>query len=225
MERFVVVENVGKTYGAERGAPVAALHGVGFTLEKGTFTALVGPSGCGKSTLLHLLGALDAPDAGRLVVDGKDLSLLSETERDAYRLSTAGTVFQFFNLLPTMSAGENVMLPALLAGASPRDAEERAARLLETVGVAAKRDSFPYEMSGGERQRVAIARALVNRPALLLCDEPTGSLDSKAGHAVLRLLASLVDSFDVTIVMATHSPDAASAATGRLSLLDGRIVE
>src|SRR5258706_6050226 len=195
MERFVVVENVGKTYGGERRVRATALHGVGFTLAKGTFTALVGPSGCGKSTLLHLLGALDTPDTGRLVVDGKDLSLLSETERDAYRSRTAGTVFQFFNLLPTMSAGENVVLPALLAGASPREAEERAARLLETVGVAAKRSSFPYEMSGGERQRVAIARALVNGPALLLCDEPTGSLDSKAGHAVLCLLASLVDSF------------------------------
>jgi len=220
----IVAESVGKSYaGEERGGGVPALADVSFTLPPGSFTALVGPSGCGKSTLLNLLGALDVPTEGRLLVDGRDLARLSETGRDAYRRRTAATVFQFFNLLPTMTALENVALPLLLDGVAPAEADARAASGLSAVGLAAKERVFPYELSGGEMQRVAVARALANSPALLLADEPTGNLDSKSGAAVLELIARLVAERGVTCVMATHSAEAAAFAGRTIRLRDGRI--
>ena len=220
----IVAESVGKSYaGEERGGGVPALADVSFTLPRGSFTALVGPSGCGKSTLLNLLGALDVPTEGRLLVDGRDLARLSETGRDAYRRRTAATVFQFFNLLPTMTALENVALPLLLDGVAPAEADARAASGLSAVGLAAKERVFPYELSGGEMQRVAVARALANSPALLLADEPTGNLDSKSGAAVLELIARLVAERGVTCVMATHSAEAAAFAGRTIRLRDGRI--
>ncbi len=221
----IVAESVGKTYaGEERGPGVAALAEVSFTLSPGSFTALVGPSGCGKSTLLNLVGALDAPTEGRLLVDGRDLARLSGPERDAYRRRTAATVFQFFNLLPTMTALENVALPLLLDGVPPDEADERAARGLAAVGLREKERAFPYALSGGQMQRVAVARALANAPALLLADEPTGNLDSKSGAAVLELIARLVAERGVTCVLATHSAEAAATAGRTIRLRDGRIV-
>jgi putative ABC transport system ATP-binding protein len=222
----VVAEGVSKVYAGPPGTRgVPALAGVSFELLPGTFTALLGPSGCGKSTLLNLLGALDTPTAGRLLVEGRDLATLGEEERDTYRLRGAGTIFQLFNLLPTMTARENVALPMLLAGASHDEAEERAARGLSDVGLAEKADAYPYELSGGQMQRVAVARALANAPALLLADEPTGNLDSKSGSLVLELLSGLVKERGVTAVMATHSPDAASFTDRALKLRDGRLAE
>jgi putative ABC transport system ATP-binding protein len=202
---------------------VDALLGVTFELEPGTFTALLGPSGCGKSTLLNLLGGLDRPTAGRVLVNGKDLATLSEDDRDAYRRKTAATVFQFFNLLPTMTALENVALPLLLEGVSPPDADARAARRLLAVGLADKERAYPYELSGGQMQRVAVARALANEPALLLADEPTGNLDSKTGEQVLALVAGLVKERGITVVVATHSAEAAAHASRILRLRDGRL--
>ena len=205
------------------GAVTEALGGVSFALAPGEFVALLGPSGCGKSTLLHLLGALDRPTAGRVSVDGRDLARLSEDERDLYRRRTAATVFQFFNLLPTMTALENVALPLLLDGASPSEADARAAGLLEEVGLAAKTGSFPWQLSGGQMQRVAVARALVVGPSLLLADEPTGNLDSRSGAQVLDLVSGLASARGVTILLATHSDEAARRADRVLRLRDGRL--
>ena len=220
----VIAEVVTKSYGGGRGAAgVDALLGVSLALEPGSFTALLGPSGCGKSTLLNLLGALDRPTAGRVLVDGKDLATLSEDDRDTYRRKTAATVFQFFNLLPTMTALENVALPLLLEGVSPADADVRAARGLLDVGLADKEHAYPYELSGGQMQRVAVARALANEPVLLLADEPTGNLDTKTGEQVLALVAGLVKERGITVVMATHSAEAAAHASRILHLRDGRL--
>ena len=220
----VIAESVTKSYGGGRGAAgVDALLGVSLALEPGSFTALLGPSGCGKSTLLNLLGALDRPTAGRVLVDGKDLATLSEDDRDAYRRKTAATVFQFFNLLPTMTALENVALPLLLEGVSPADADARAARGLLDVDLGDKEHAYPYELSGGQMQRVAVARALANEPALLLADEPTGNLDSVTGEQVLALVSGLVKERGITVVMATHSAEAAAHASRILRLRDGRL--
>ncbi len=221
----IVAEAVGKTYaGEEGGAGVAALAEVSLTISRGSVTALVGRSGCGKSTLLNLLGALDVPSAGRLLVDGRDLARLSETERDRYRRRTAATVFQFFNLLPTMTALENVALPLLLDGVPPAEADARAAQGLAAVGLSSKERVFPYALSGGQMQRVAVARALANAPALLLADEPTGNLDSKNGAQVLDLITRLVTERGVTCVLATHSAEAAAIAGTTIRLRDGRVV-
>jgi putative ABC transport system ATP-binding protein len=221
----VAAESVSKSYLPGPGAaPVDALVDVSLVLEPGTFTALLGPSGCGKSTLLNLLGALDRPTAGRVLVDGRDLATLGESGRDAYRRRTAATVFQFFNLLPTMNALENVALPLLLDGAAPGEADARASALLAEVGLSGKERAYPYELSGGQMQRVAVARALANRPTLLLADEPTGNLDSKTGTQVLDLVSALVADKGITVVIATHSSDAAARASRVLNLLDGRLV-
>ncbi|HTS03617.1 MAG TPA: ABC transporter ATP-binding protein [Thermoanaerobaculia bacterium] len=221
----VAVESVSKSYDPGPGsAPVEALADVSLSLEAGTFAALLGPSGCGKSTLLNLLGALDRPTRGRVLVDGRDLAAFSEDERDTYRRRTAATVFQFFNLLPTMNALENVALPLLLDGVAPAEADARAADLLAEVSLSGRERAYPYELSGGQMQRVAVARALANRPSLLLADEPTGNLDSKTGTQVLDLLSGLVSAKGITVVMATHSPDAAGRASRVLDLLDGRLV-
>jgi putative ABC transport system ATP-binding protein len=220
----VIAESVTKSYGGGSGAAgVDALLGVSLALEPGSFTALLGPSGCGKSTLLNLLGGLDRPTAGRVLVNGKDLATLSEDDRDAYRRKTAATVFQFFNLLPTMTALENVALPLLLEGVSPPDADARAARGLLDVGLVEKEHAYPYELSGGQMQRVAVARALANEPVLLLADEPTGNLDSKTGRQVLALVSGLVMERGITVVMATHSAEAAAHASRILRLRDGRL--
>ena len=219
MGAAVVVENVSKSYG-----DVRALDGVSLTFAAGSFTALMGPSGCGKSTLLNLLGALDRPGSGRILVDGRDVSTLSDGERDVYRRRSAGTIFQFFNLLPTMTAAENVALPLLLDGVPARQAEERAARGLADVGLEGRAGAYPYELSGGQMQRVAVARALSLSPALVLADEPTGNLDSRIGAQVLELLVSLSTGRGITVVMATHSTEAASYAKAIVRLRDGVVV-
>jgi putative ABC transport system ATP-binding protein len=225
MGAHVRVDGVSKAYGGGGAVRVEALAGVTFELSPGTFTALVGPSGCGKSTLLYLLGAVDTPDRGRILVDGDDLAALGERERDLYRLRRAATIFQTFNLLPTMTAAENVALPLLLAGATPVEARRRALSGLDEVHLAERERAYPYELSGGQIQRVAVARALVNAPALLLADEPTGNLDSRNGDDVLSLLSGLVHGRGITALMATHSAEAARHASRTLSLFDGRLVD
>jgi putative ABC transport system ATP-binding protein len=205
------------------GAKVTALANLSLTVAPGEFAALVGPSGCGKSTLLHIIGAVDLPTSGEVWVDGLALAQLSDRALSQFRRDRVGIVYQFYNLLPTMSAWENVALPALLRGLPARAARERAEERLREVGMLHRKDHWPHELSGGEMQRVAIGRALVNGPAVLLADEPTGNLDSKAGREVLELLARLNAERGVTVLLATHSQEAAAFARRVIHLRDGSI--
>jgi putative ABC transport system ATP-binding protein len=205
------------------GSRVTALADVSLEIAQGEFVALMGPSGCGKSTLLHLIAGVDLPTTGEVFVDGRALARLSDRALSQFRRDRVGIVYQFYNLLPTMSAWENVALPALLRGAPARVAREWAEERLLVVGMLHRKDHWPHELSGGELQRVAIGRALVNEPAVLLADEPTGNLDSKAGREVLELLARLNAERGVTILLATHSQEAAAFAHRRVHLRDGSI--
>ncbi|ORI13983.1 ABC transporter ATP-binding protein [Rhodococcus sp. 1163] len=205
--------------------PVRALDGVDLTIEGGQFVSLVAPSGAGKSTLLHMLGALDVPDSGSVIFDGVDITRLSDNEQSDFRRHEVGFVFQFFNLLPTMSAWENVAVPKLLDGMPIRKAKADALRLLDMVGMADRAEHRPAQLSGGQIQRVAIARALVMNPALLIADEPTGNLDSKTSQTVLNILADIAHDSDSSraVVMATHDLEAARNTDRVISMLDGRI--
>jgi ABC-type lipoprotein export system ATPase subunit len=214
--------NVARSYESSR-IRVAALTDINLEIGPATFTALMGPSGCGKSTLLHLVAGVDGPTSGEIWVDGKELSRLSDAALSRFRRDQVGVVYQFYNLLPTLSAEENVALPALLTGVSSRIARERAEAWLKQVGMLHRKDHWPHELSGGEMQRVAIARALVNGPSILLADEPTGNLDSKAGLEILELLARLNLERSVTILLATHSQEAAAFARRVIRLKDGRV--
>jgi putative ABC transport system ATP-binding protein len=210
-----------KVFG-EGPAAVQALRGVDLQVADGEFVAIMGPSGSGKSTLLHILGALDRPSGGSVEIHGRRYDNLDDRELTRLRGEVFGFVFQFFNLLPTLTAAENVLLPALVAGEPPRDYAERTDELLALVGLSGRAGHLPSEMSGGEQQRVAIARALLRRPQVLLADEPTGNLDSAAGAAVLRLLRRLVDEGQ-TAVMVTHDAEAATLADRVVFLRDGEI--
>jgi putative ABC transport system ATP-binding protein len=185
----------------------------------------MGPSGSGKSTLLHILGALDKPSSGQVIVGGTELSGLSDRKLTLLRRERMGFVFQFFNLIPTLSAEENVLLPALIAGERAGSYSERLDELLELVGLAGRRTHRPDELSGGEQQRVAIARALIRNPDIILADEPTGNLDSKTGAGVLNLLKESATRYDQTILMVTHDPLAAASADRVVFLSDGRVVD
>jgi putative ABC transport system ATP-binding protein len=216
----IVLHGVSKRYGRD----VTALSDVTLRVEVGEFVSIIGPSAAGKTTLLHLIAGLDAASSGRIVVAGRDLSALSDDARSDLRLRTIGLVFQAFNLFPTFTAEENVAWPVRFLGLGRREAHERAAALLERLGIdPSARTRLPAELSSGEQQRVAIARALVNRPRLVLADEPTGNLDSRTGHEILRILSELAER-QVTIVLVTHDPLAASLADRTLELQDGRIV-
>jgi putative ABC transport system ATP-binding protein len=204
---------------------VDALAGVDFSVERGEFVGVMGPSGSGKSTLLHLLGGLDQPSGGQVTLAGRALSDLSDRQITITRRRQMGFVFQFFNLIPTLTTEENVALPMIIDGRRPRDYQERVDHLLELVGLAGRRDHTPDQLSGGEQQRVAIARALVTEPAIVLADEPTGNLDSRSGDDILRLLRLLCDELNQTVVMVTHDPRAASYADRIVFLQDGRIID
>ncbi|MXP20089.1 ATP-binding cassette domain-containing protein [Gordonia sp. HNM0687] len=202
---------------------VRALDGLDLTLDGGQFASIVGPSGAGKSTLLHVLGALDTPTSGTITVDGTDLGSLDDAAASAFRRHRVGFVFQFFNLVPTMSAWENVALPRLLDSQSLRKAKPRAIELLERVGLGARVDHRPSELSGGQMQRVAIARSLIMDPTILLADEPTGNLDSKTGDAVLQLLSEVAhDTPNRLVVMVTHDAHAADVADTTVTVRDGK---
>lgn len=202
---------------------VGALRGVDLDIQRGEFVALMGPSGCGKTTLLNLIGAIDTPSRGTLRVDGVALELLSEDQLADLRRDRLGVVFQFYNLLPTLSARENVELPMQFQGASPRARKERALWLLDRVGLKDRADHKPAELSGGEQQRVSIARALANQPALVLLDEPTGDLDSATGREILALLGDLNRREQVTLLVATHDPLVAETSARIIRLRDGRV--
>jgi ABC-type lipoprotein export system ATPase subunit len=202
---------------------IVALAGVSIDIPRGAFAAIMGPSGSGKSTLLHLMGGLDRPSGGELLVDGRLIGQMADDEVTLFRRTNIGFVFQFFNLLPTLTALENVTLPLVLDGQSKSEADQRAALLLEKVGLEKRRHHLPEALSGGEIQRVAIARALGFNPPILLADEPTGNLDSKTGQDVLSLLRQINQERGSTVVMATHSQEAAHCADRTIYLRDGRV--
>jgi len=221
---LISLRHVCKSYPGADG-PFAALSDVSLEIARGEFVAIVGPSGSGKSTLLNLLAGIDRPEQGEVIVDGQALHRLSERALSAWRGRGVGIVFQFFQLLPTLTAAENVMLPMDFADRWPaRERRERALALLARLGVADQADKFPAALSGGRQQRVAVARALANAPTLLLADEPTGNLDSSNARALLETLATLARDEGVTIAMVTHERAAQAHATRTIALADGRIV-
>jgi putative ABC transport system ATP-binding protein len=203
---------------------VHALCGVSFDVTAGDYVAIAGPSGCGKSTLLNLLGAIDRPTSGSVVINGTDLARMTDREATSFRLRNIGFVFQRFYLMPTLSARENIELPMAEAGVSKTDRVARAKELLTYVGLSHRERHRPSEMSGGEQQRVAIARALSNHPAILLADEPTGELDARTGAEIIGLFGKL-NHDGTTIIVVTHDEDLASAAKRKIHMRDGLIVD
>ncbi|MGW5042763.1 ABC transporter ATP-binding protein [Streptomyces parvulus] len=222
-ETMVRVEGVRKSY-QQGTAVVHALRGVSFEVPRGELVALKGRSGSGKTTLLNIVGGLDAPDAGRVEFDGRDLADLDEEGLLALRRDRVGFVFQSFGLIPILTAAENVGVPMRLRRTATREREDRVALLLSLVGLADHAAQRPGELSGGQQQRVAIARALANNPALLIADEPTGQLDAETGHAVMELLRAVVHSEQVTALVATHDATLLDLADRVLELRDGEIV-
>jgi len=203
---------------------VVALNGVSLKIEDGEFVAIMGPSGSGKSTLLYLIGCLDKPTSGRVIINGLDTSKLSDRELTELRRNTIGFVFQQYYLIPTLTALENVELPMVFKGIPKAKRLKRAEELLEIVGLGDKKDRKPNELSGGEQQRVAIARALANEPSILLCDEPTGNLDTKSGKVVMDIIKRLNVEKGVTVVLVTHDPSLSVYADRVIRIRDGRIV-
>jgi putative ABC transport system ATP-binding protein len=220
---MIRVKDVSKVYRRGR-TEVRALSVPELHVPKGQFLSVMGPSGSGKSTLLNLLGALDVPTAGSLTIEDRELSKMSDTELSRFRRDRLGFIFQFFNLLPTLTALENVILPGLLSGKKRGELEGPARELLQRVGLNGRDHHQPDELSGGEMQRVAVARALLIRPALLLADEPTGNLDSKTGAEVLKLIREATRERNLTVVMVTHDPKAAEVGDRLVQLKDGAIV-
>ena len=202
---------------------IIALDGVSLDIAKGQFAVIMGPSGSGKSTLLHLIGGLDRPTSGELLVDQRLVGQMADDQVTLFRRNRIGFIFQFFNLLPTLSALENVTLPFVLDGRSKEEAEQRAKILLDKVGLENRKDHLPEEMSGGEIQRIAVARALAFDPPILLADEPTGNLDSKTGESILSLLRDINREAACTIVMVTHSQEAARYGDRTIFFRDGKV--
>jgi putative ABC transport system ATP-binding protein len=203
---------------------VHALDGVSLEISPNEFVAVAGPSGCGKSTLMHLIAGLDRPTCGEIRVDGLSLTTANDAELTNFRRRQLGLVFQFFNLLPTMNVRENVSLPLLLQGVPLAECDARADELLELVGLTKRAKHFVHQLSGGEQQRTAIARALVHKPSLLIADEPTGNLDTASAARVLDLLRQIAEEQLATLILVTHSPEVAAAASRLLEMRDGKIV-
>ncbi len=217
------VENVTRSFKTGK-LEAQALRGVNLTIEAGEFTALVGPSGSGKTTLLQLIGCLDQPTTGKVFINGKDVSHLNRDQRADMRRGTIGFIFQFFALIPTLSAAENIELPMLLAGAKPDERHARVKWLLEAVDLTERSHHRPDQLSGGQQQRVAIARALATKPSLILADEPTANLDTTNGKQVMDIMTRLNQETGVTFVFATHDPRVISYARRTVNLRDGVIV-
>ena len=224
MPPIIVAEDLRKTYRVGK-VEVPALRGVSFSVDKGEFVAVVGPSGSGKSTLFYLLGGLTHADSGRVVIDGADFARLSDAQRTQMRKRKIGFVFQKFNLLPTLDAYSNIAIAQDIAGTkSKKKHDELFQRIVEMLGIAQRLRHRPSELSGGEQQRVALARALINRPAIVLADEPTGNLDSKNSEVVLQMLRHSQKELGQTVLMITHNPEAAAYADRIIHMRDGEIV-
>ena len=213
-------EHLVKTYGSGETA-VKALDDVSLEVSKGEFVAIVGQSGSGKSTLLHMLGAMDYPDSGTLTVDGEDVFSMNEDALAQYRRRKAGFVFQFFNLLPVMTAKENILIPLSLDGQKADEAYLN--EIAETMGIADRLSHYPHQLSGGQQQRVAIARAMISKPAVILADEPTGNLDSASGNEILSLLKTTIKKYDQTLILITHDMNVAEKADRIITIKDGKI--
>jgi len=222
MSAFIEAENLSKTYHVGR-VEVPALRGVSFTVDKGRFVAIVGPSGSGKSTLFYLLGGLTRADGGRIVIDGDDFAQLSDSERTERRKSKIGFVFQKFNLLPTLDARANIAIAQDISGKNGDPAFF--AKICDMLGLTKRLKHRPSELSGGEQQRVALARALINRPSIVLADEPTGNLDSKNSDVVLQMLKQTNKDLGQTVLMITHNPEAARYGDQIIHMRDGQIVK
>jgi putative ABC transport system ATP-binding protein len=220
--KVVEASGVSRRFG-EGEAAVDALLDVSTGFDRGRFTAIMGPSGSGKSTLMHILAGLDRPTAGTVVLDGQEITSLDDAELTKLRRDKLGFVFQFFNLLPVLTAEENLVLPLSIGGRKPDQAWLD--QLIDTVGLGDRRTHRPSELSGGQQQRVAVARALVSKPAVVFADEPTGNLDSKSSGEVLHLLRQAVDDFGQTVIMVTHDPAAAAHADRLITLRDGSIAQ
>ena len=213
-------EHLVKTYGSGETA-VKALDDVSLEVSKGEFVAIVGQSGSGKSTLLHMLGAMDYPDSGTLTVDGEDVFSMNDDALAQYRRRKAGFVFQFFNLLPVMTAKENILIPLSLDGQKADEAYLN--EIAETIGIADRLSHYPHQLSGGQQQRVAIARAMISKPAVILADEPTGNLDSASGNEILSLLKTTIKKYDQTLILITHDMSVAEKADRIITIKDGKI--
>jgi putative ABC transport system ATP-binding protein len=221
MDSIVIANDVRRRFG-EGDAAVDALAGVTTEFERGRFSAIMGPSGSGKSTLMHILAGLDRPSGGTVTLDGTEITGLDDGDLTKLRRDKLGFIFQFFNLIPVLTAEENVVLPLSIAGRKPD--EEWKNRLIDTVGLADRLTHRPAELSGGQQQRVAVARALISKPAVVFADEPTGNLDSKSSEEVLLMLRQSVDDLGQTVIMVTHDPEAASHADRLVVLRDGLVV-
>ncbi len=219
---IVTMEQVTKVYG-ENETRVWGLHNVDLTVEKGETLAIVGASGSGKSTLLHVMGGVDTPTSGRIVVDGKDITKMNDEQMSVFRRRKIGFVFQAYHLIPVLSVEENIMMPILLDHRKPD--KEYVEHIMELLGIVDRRKHLPNQLSGGQQQRAAIARALANRPALILADEPTGALDSRNGSEVIALLQNSVKQLNQTLVLITHNIDLAREADRIVKIADGEIVE
>ncbi|MBQ2832758.1 ABC transporter ATP-binding protein [Methanobrevibacter sp.] len=217
---FISLKNVIKQYDDGQ---VTALNRLNLTIEKGSFISIIGPSGSGKSTLLNMLGALDSPDAGEIVIDG--INLAQEKDLSDFRRDKIGFIFQLHNLLPNLTVEENVEIPLIATKLPEKEKKERALKYIEAVGLLDKKDTKPNKLSGGQRQRVAIARALVNNPSIILADEPTGSLDSQTGQMVLDILKNMHEEYNVTLIIVTHDNDVAKLAERTIMIKDGQIIE
>ena len=221
---IIEVKDLCKVYG-ESSTVVTALDSVNLGVEKGQFVAVMGPSGCGKSTLLHLIGGLDRPTSGSVWIDGKDISKMRDDQLTEMRRRQMGFVFQFFNLIPVLTAVENAALPLILDGVKPETARVRAAKWLELNQMGDRLSHRPDQLSGGQQQRVAIARALVSEPLMLLADEPTGNLDSRSSDEIASILRQAVTEWGRTVLMVTHDPRIAAYADRIIFLKDGRVVD
>jgi putative ABC transport system ATP-binding protein len=224
MASILEVRGVKKSYQMGK-VSVPALRGVSFSIEEGEFLSIFGPSGSGKSTLLHLLGGLDRPDEGEILIASSNILSLDDNRLAQVRLTQIGFVFQFFNLLPRLTALRNVELPLAIAGVSEKETSTRARQMLKFVGLGEREDHRPYELSGGEQQRVAIARALINDPKIILADEPTGNLDTKTGWEIVQLMKKLNEEKRQTFIVVTHDQSIAEEATRAIYLRDGLIEE
>lgn len=213
---MIRLENVEKAYGVSK-----VLRGITLNVRRGEFIAVMGSSGSGKSTLLNLIGAMDCPDSGTIVIGGKDITRFTDRGLTIYRREKVGFVFQFFNLLPNITVFENIQLPLLLNG---KDDRERVAELIQKVGLHGREDDYPHRLSGGQQQRVAVARALVHDPEIILADEPTGSLDSATGTTIMALIKSLAAESGKTVVMVTHEAPVAEYADRRVRIRDGILI-
>lgn len=216
----IVLNNISKIYGGKDFSSVIALDKVSFKIEKGEFIVILGASGAGKSTLLNILGGMDNATSGEYIIDNNNISLLKDKELGDFRRYDVGFVFQFYNLMPNLTALENILLAASVV-----DNPFYSVEILEKVGLKGRENSFPSQLSGGEQQRVAIARAVVKNPKLLLCDEPTGALDSKTGSHILELLQSIANDYDKTVIIVTHNSKIADIATRVIHIQDGKIID